>query len=225
MKKFKIAILGVCLALMLHSCGTNTGTDPLIGTGGGAVLGSIIGAVSGNTLVGTVIGSAVGAGVGSLIGNHMDKVKKELNEQLQNASVEEITDNNGLKAIKVTFDAAILFALDKAELNSTSMTELSNFSNVLKNNELCSVAIHGYTDSTGDDAINLPLSKERAEAVANYLEECGVRSSQIESVQGFGASNPVADNSTVEGRAQNRRVEVYIYASQAMIEAAQNGNL
>ncbi len=225
MKKIKIIALSVCTVFLLNSCSTNQGTDSLIGTGGGAVLGSIVGALAGNTLVGTVVGAAIGAGAGDLIGNHMDKVKKEMEEQLQNATVEEVTDNNGLKAVKVTFDAGILFALDKADLNPTSTEELEKFSTVLKNNSLCSVDIHGYTDSTGTDAINIPLSKERAEAVANFLKSCGVPTSQIKNIQGFGASNPVADNSTPEGRAQNRRVEIYIYASEAMIEAANNGSL
>ena len=83
----------------------------------------------------------------------------------------------------------------------------------------------GYTDSTGNDNINLPLSQKRAESVSNYLKSCGVSSSQLVKVQGFGSANPVADNSTKAGQAQNRRVEVYLYASQEMINAANNGTL
>ena len=98
-------------------------------------------------------------------------------------------------------------------------------SSVLKNNSTCSVDIQGYTDSTGNDAINVPLSQKRAEAVSSYLKSCGVSSNQIQKVQGYGSANPVADNSTSAGQAQNRRVEVYLYASQEMIDAANNGTL
>ena len=89
----------------------------------------------------------------------------------------------------------------------------------------CDVAIYGHTDNTGSDAINQPLSVSRANSVSNYLKSCGVSASQIKSVEGQGSSNPVADNSTVEGRKQNRRVEVYMYASEQMVKAAENGTL
>lgn len=224
MKTLRLFTLGLCAAIIM-SCSTNTGTGALVGTGGGALVGGIIGKIAGNAAVGTVIGAAVGAGTGALIGKHMDKVKAETQAQLDNATVEEVTDANGLKAVKVTFDSGILFALNKADLNSTSKNELAKFSSVLKNNSTCSVDIQGYTDTTGNDAINVPLSQKRAEAVSSYLKSCGVSSSQIQKVQGYGSENPVADNSTKEGQAKNRRVEVYLYASQDMINAANNGTL
>jgi len=87
------------------------------------------------------------------------------------------------------------------------------------------VAIYGHTDNTGTDAINNPLSVKRAQAVESYLKSCGVSASQIRSVDGQGSTNPVADNSTAEGRKQNRRVEVYMYASQQMIQNAEAGKL
>ena len=224
MKKIKVLTLALCGAIVM-SCSTNTGTGALIGTGGGAFIGGIIGKIAGNTGVGAAIGAAVGAGTGALIGKHMDKVKAEAQAKLDNAKVEEVTDANGLKAVKVTFDSGILFALNKADLNAASKNELAKFSTVLKNNSDCSVDIQGYTDSTGNDAINVPLSQKRAEAVATYLRSCGVNYSQLQNVQGLGSSNPVADNSTKAGQALNRRVEVYLYASKAMIDAANNGNL
>ena len=84
-----------------------------------------------------------------------------------------------------------------------------------------SVDVRGYTDSTGSDAINNPLSVNRAQSVANYLTQNGVAYSQMKNVNGYGSSNPVASNDTAEGRQQNRRVEVYLYASQEMIQQAQ----
>ena len=200
---------------------SKTGQGAIIGTGGGAALGSIIGAIAGNTAIGAAIGGAVGAGTGAIIGNRMDKVKKQAQEQLQNASVENIKDTNGLDAVKVTFNSGILFATNKADLNQTSKNELNELANIMKQNSDMSIDVKGYTDSTGTDAINQPLSVNRAQSVANYLTQNGVKYAQMKNVNGYGSSNPVASNETAEGRQQNRRVEVYLYASQEMIKAAQ----
>jgi len=224
MKKFKFLTLVMC-ALTIVGCSTKTGTGALIGTGAGAVVGAVIGKLAGNTAVGAAVGGAVGAGTGALIGKHMDKVKAEAAAQVENATVEEVTDANGLKAVKVTFDSGILFKTGKYDLNAASKNELAKFSTVLKNNTDCSVAVIGHTDSTGSDGVNIPLSENRAKSVSSYLQSCGVTSTQIAEVTGKGSSEPVADNSTAAGREQNRRVEVYLYASQAMIDAANAGTL
>lgn len=224
MKKMKLMTLTMC-ALAILSCSTKQGTGALIGTGGGAALGAIIGKIAGNTAVGAAIGGAVGAGAGALIGKHMDKVAAETAAQVENATVEQVTDANGLSAVKVTFDSGILFATNKSDLNSTSKTELAKFSTILKNNTDCHVDIYGHTDSTGNDGINIPLSNKRAESVATYLKSCGVPSSQLQNITGKGSSEPVASNDTAEGRQQNRRVEVFMYASQAMVDAANAGTL
>lgn len=224
MKKLKVFTLGLC-ALTVFSCQTKTGTGALIGTGAGAVLGAIVGRIAGNTAVGTAIGTAVGAGTGALIGRHMDRVAADAAARVQNAKVEEITDANGLKAIKVTFDSGILFATGKAVLNNQSKTELGNFAAFLKENKDCLVDIYGHTDSTGSDKVNDPLSVKRAQSVADYLKACGVTSAQLQNIVGRGSHEPVASNDTEAGRQQNRRVEVYLYASQAMIDAAENGTL
>ena len=224
MKKIRIMTLTMCL-LAIIGCQTKQGTGALIGTGGGAALGAIIGKIAGNTAVGAAIGGAVGAGAGALIGRHMDKVAEEAAAQVENAKVEEVTDANGLKAVKVTFDSGILFATNKADLNATSKNELAKFSTVLKNNVDCHIDIYGHTDSTGNDGINIPLSNSRAKSVADYLKSCGVSNSQFQQITGKGSSEPVADNGTASGRQQNRRVEIYMYASQAMIDAANAGTL
>jgi lipoprotein PG3 len=130
-----------------------------------------------------------------------------------------------LKAVKVTFDSGILFATNQATLTASSKNDLVKFSKVLKDNSDCHVDIYGHTDNTGNDAINIPLSNRRAESVVNYLKSCGVSSSQFQNVVGKGSSEPVADNSTAAGRKQNRRVEVYLYASPAMVNAAKSGTL
>ncbi|WP_308272601.1 OmpA family protein [Prevotella sp.] len=223
MNKVTGITLAMCM-LAVVSCGTNQGTGALIGAGGGAIVGGIIGKLAGNTAVGAAIGGAVGAGTGAIIGRHMDKVAEQA-KQIENAKVEKVQDANGLEAVKVTFDSGILFATNKADLNASSKSALAKFSNTLKNNNLLSVDIYGHTDSTGNDGINIPLSNKRAQSVANYLKQCGVSSSQFKNVAGKGSSEPVADNSTAAGKQQNRRVEVYLYASKAMVDAANNGTL
>ena len=231
MKKMKFMTLGMCLAVLV-SCGTATKNGALIGTGAGAALGAIIGKIAGNTAVGAAIGGAVGAGTGALIGKHMDKVKAQA-QAVQNAQVESVTDANGLQAVKVTFDSGILFATGSSTLSATAKSSLAKFAEVLKQNTDCDVAVQGYTDnagwknSTAEQSVqkNLNLSQQRAQAVTNYLNSLGVSNNQIRSTTGFGEANPVADNSTAAGKAQNRRVEVYMYASQAMIQAAEAGTL
>src|SRR3712207_648171 len=111
MKKMKLAVFAMSL-LTIVSCSTAAGNGALIGTGAGGVLGAVAGRLIGGgskgTIVGTAIGAAVGATAGSLIGKHMDKVKAEAAAKLANASVEGVTDVNGLPAVKVTFDNGIL---------------------------------------------------------------------------------------------------------------------
>lgn len=222
--KFLALIVGFCVALASCNSWNNmskTGQGAVVGAGGGAALGSIIGAIAGNTGIGAAIGTAVGAGAGAVIGNRMDKVKKQAQAQLQNAEVETVKDANGLDAVKVTFDSGILFATNKYDLTSTSKNELQKLINIMKQNTDVSIDVQGYTDNTGNDAINNPLSVKRAQSVANYLTSNGVQYARLKNVNGYGASNPVADNSTAEGRQKNRRVEVYLYASQEMINNAQ----
>ena len=129
MNKIKIATVGLCAAAVV-SCGNNTGNGALIGAGGGAVLGAIIGKIAGNTAVGAAIGATVGTGAGALIGKHMDKVKAEAQAELDKAKVEEVTDANGLKAVKITFDSGILFQSSQSYLNSTSKANLNNILHV-----------------------------------------------------------------------------------------------
>lgn len=229
MKSLKTICIALCAALVLVGCNmSNTAKGTAIGAGGGAALGAIVGAIAGNTAIGTAIGGAVGAGAGAIIGHKMDKAKKEA-EAIQNAQVEEVKDANGLDAVKVTFASGILFATGKDALSNEAKASLQQLAGVLKGNSDCDVAIQGYTDnqgwkgSTAEQSAqkNQALSLDRATAVSSYLQALSVPATQIKSVEGFGESNPVASNATKEGQAQNRRVEVYMYASQKMIQEAQ----
>ena len=224
--KIKILSLLLCVG-MICAC-NNTQKGAGIGAAGGAVLGAVIGHIAGNTAIGAAVGGAVGAGAGAIIGKKMDKAKKEA-EAVKNAQVESVTDANGLDAVKVTFDSGILFTTGSATLSSTAKSSLFQFANVLKGNADCDVAVQGYTDNAGwknstaaqSQQKNLELSQQRAQAVTSYLLSLGVANSQIRSTMGYGEENPVADNSTKAGQAQNRRVEVYMYASQKMIQEAE----
>lgn len=235
MKLTKITAALLCVTLTFSSCGmSNTAKGSLIGAGGGAALGSAIGALAGKNkgkgaAIGAAVGTAVGVTAGALIGKKMDKAKAEA-EKIANAQVESVTDNNGLQAVKVTFDSGILFSTSSSTLSSSAQTSLKDFANnVLIANKDMDVAIQGYTDnqgwrnSTAEESVqkNINLSLQRAQSVETYLKNCGVSAAQIKSVEGLGEANPVADNSTKAGQQQNRRVEVYLYASEAMIQAAE----
>lgn len=233
MKFFKSLTIGILAAGLLFgecSCSTltNTGKGALIGTVGGAGVGAGIGAAIGGGKgagIGSAIGAVVGAGAGTLIGNKMDKQKKQLEEQLgQQAKVETTTDQNGLSAIKVTFEGGILFPTGKYNLSEQAKADLSRFAASLRENPDTNIQIYGYTDNTGSFEVNQKLAGERANAVRNYLLNAGVASSRM-TAEGKPMMDYVADNNTPEGRAQNRRVEVYISANKTMIEKAEAGTL
>jgi outer membrane protein OmpA-like peptidoglycan-associated protein len=218
---------------------SNTTKGGIIGGTSGTALGALVGNLVGgshkgtSTAIGAAVGAAVGTTAGVLIGKKMDKAKAAA-EAIEGAEVESVTDNNGLQAVKVTFDSGILFSSGNSTLSSDAKASLSKFANnVLKQNTDMDVAIYGYTDNTGwknstaeqSTQKNLNLSQERAQSVSTYLLSCGVGSSQVKNVEGQGEANPVASNDTAEGREQNRRVEVYLYASQEMIQQAEAGTL
>lgn len=231
--KLKNLVLSValCGAIVLSGCSSmsNTAKGGIIGGAGGAAVGAGVGAlVSKNKAKGALIGAAAGAAVGTtagiLIGKKMDKKKKEL-EALKNAQVEQATDVNGLQAIKVTFDSGILFGFNSSKLSDASKNTLADFAAKLQGDMTdTNVSIFGHTDNTGTHEANMKVSEQRAKAVADFLGTKGISASRI-STTGMAYDDPIADNSTAEGRAQNRRVEIYISANQAMIDAAEAGTL
>lgn len=206
---------------------TNMGKDSLIGGGAGAVAGAGLGALIGGgkgAAIGAAIGAGVGAGAGALIGRKMDKQQQQLAAQLPDAKVQETTDQNGLQAIKVTFPGGILFQTGKYALNPQAQQDLSQFANSLRQNPLTDVQILGFTDNTGSFSVNQRLSGERADAVLSYLVNSGVSPTRL-SAKGIPMADYVASNDTEAGRAQNRRVEIYITASPEMVKQAEAGTL
>ncbi len=225
-----IALISACLMIGQTSCSsmTNTGKGALIGGGGGTALGAGLGALIGGGKgagIGAAIGAAVGAGAGALIGNKMDKQQKELQAQLADqAKVEEVKDQNGLQAIKVTFDGGILFPTNGVTLSQHAQQDLSSFAKNIIQNPGTDVQVFGFTDNTGTYQVNERVATGRADAVMTYLVNSGVSPTRIRA-QGVPMADYVASNDTAAGRAQNRRVEVYITASQQMIQQAENGTL
>jgi len=226
-----LTICTLCASIIFSGCASisnmsNTGKGAAIGAGGGAALGAGIGALAGKgkgAAIGAAIGAALGAGTGALIGKRMDKQQREL-AAIEGAKVEEVKDVNNLQAIKVTFDNGILFATNSSTLSAASKQALNQFVTSLRNNPDTDVTIYGHTDNTGTYEVNARISKARAQAVADYLVNSGIARTRL-TTEGKAYDQPVADNSTAEGRAQNRRVEIYITANAKMIQDAQNGTL
>ncbi len=221
----------MCALVLFTGCSTmnNAQRGAAFGGGGGAALGAAIGAIAGQgrgAAIGAAIGTAVGAGAGALIGRRMDRHQAELEAAMADsgAKIEETTDTNGLQAIKVTFPAGILFATGRSDLNSTSISELSDLATSLASNPDTNVTINGHTDNTGSRAVNERLSMERAKSVENFLVGHGLPVGRF-TINGLAYDVPIADNSTLEGRAQNRRVEIFLTANQKMIQEAQAGTL
>jgi outer membrane protein OmpA-like peptidoglycan-associated protein len=228
MKKSKFLVGALCATLILSGCSSmsNLSKGMLIGGGSGAAVGAGVGALIGNgkgAAIGAAVGAAVGTGAGALIGKKMDQKKAEL-AAIEGATVETVTDANNLQAVKVTFENGILFATNSSTLSDASKTALSQFASKLSDLPDTDLTIQGHTDNTGTREVNERISLQRAQAVGNYLRGKSISSSRI-TEQGLAYDVPVADNTTEAGRAQNRRVEIYITANEEMIRKAEAGTL
>lgn len=191
----------------------------IIGAGGGAVLGGLIGNRLGNTAAGAIVGAAVGGATGAVIGRRMDKQAEELEKSMENANVERVGE-----AIRVNFDSGILFAVNSAELSASAKQDIQKLAKTLQDYQGTNVIIEGHTDNTGSYELNQKLSERRAESVAAYARSLGVTGARLQA-KGYSYDQPIADNSTVDGRRQNRRVEIIIVANEELKKAAENGEL
>jgi len=219
----KLILMLVCFP-MIFGCASwsNLTNGALIGSGAGAALGAGIGYLIGKdgqgAAIGAAIGTAVGGGTGAIIGHKMDKKAEEL-AALKDANVETVQDVNGLTAIKVTFNGGILFDTNRADLKAGAKAELKEFAQMMADMPDTDITIYGHTDNTGTYEVNQKVSNNRADSVEKYLESLGIDKARMKA-EGLSYDFPVADNSTAEGRQQNRRVEIYISANQAMVDAA-----
>jgi len=222
--KMKIATLGLAFAtsaMLFQSCATATKTQKgaVIGAGVGGTIGAIIGKKAGNTAVGAIIGGAVGGTAGAVIGRRMDRQAEEIKNTVPNAEV--IREGEG---IIVKFDSGILFDVNQADLRSAARSNIESLATSLKNNPETNILIVGHTDATGTDAYNYKLSERRAASVKSYAVSQGIASSRL-TTEGRGETEPISDNTSDSGKAQNRRVEIVIVANEAMkAEARRSGN-
>lgn len=229
MKKLLSALMSVIILVTFTACGSlnqqQLGT--LLGAGGGGALGAGIGALIGKgkgAAIGGAVGVIAGGVAGTLIGKHMKKKADEIAAKVDGARVDTVTDVNGYTAVKVTFDEGILFAFGKSDLSNSAKNSLNNFAQALITEPNTDVQIYGHTDNVGTRAANDKVSQQRADNVRNYLVNKGVPSYRM-TAKGLAYDYPVASNDTDAGRAQNRRVEVYISANDTMINDANSGNL
>lgn len=215
MRKFVLAAMAASVAMT--GCTTNpyTGQSQVsktaYGTGIGAAVGCGIGALvvrNGGCGKGAMIGGALGAGGGA----YMDHQASELRQQLQGAGVSVQTDPQ-TGAINLVMPGNITFATGQSDINAGFYQTLNAVAVVLNKYNNTTIAVSGFTDNTGSASLNQQLSQARASSVANYLASQGVAGSRL-SAQGYGSANPIADNSTKAGQAQNRRVEVRILPAQ-----------
>ena len=223
MKKMKMTAFLLSGAILLGSCGTmnNTTKGGIIGGGSGAAGGAIIGGLFGKgkgAAIGAAVGAAVGTGAGVAIGHKMDKKAAEA-AKIEGAQVEMVKDANNLDAVKVTFDSGILFAFNSSTLSNDAKASLRDLAKILKEDTTTDIAIIGHTDKVGTYEANMKVSKNRAYAVENYLQDCGVSPSQFKQVEGVGYNEYDESLSASE----NRRVVIFMYASEQMIKNAEAG--
>lgn len=220
-KTRKLVAISLIVVLLgaISSCGTsNTFKGGAIGATSGGAIGALIGNKAGNTAMGAIIGAAVGGTGGALIGRYMDKQADELEADLEGAKVERVGEG-----IKVTFDSGILFAVGSSDLSDASKMNIEELAATLNKYEDTNILIEGHTDSSGSNELNQKLSEDRAASVSNYLAMQTVAMDRI-TTTGYGEDQPVADNSTAEGKQQNRRVEIAIFANKKLQKAAERGD-
>ena len=213
-----LAISAVVGAMVLTGC-QSTGNN----IGGveydKAALGTLIGAGAGygiskgnaNTSRQNNRAAAIGAVLGGATGVYLDNKEKKLRQQMAGTGVEVNRNPDG--SVGLIMPGNITFDTNKSNIKPNFYSTLNKVAQTLTEDNKSGILVTGYTDSTGNDSINIPLSQARAQSVASYLASQGVSTTRI-NAQGQGSANPIASNATAEGREQNRRVEISIYAIQ-----------
>lgn len=190
----------------------------VIGAAGGAVVGGVIGnnVGKGNTVLGAIIGAAVGGAAGGYIGSRMDRQAERIEEEIPGAEVTRVGEG-----INVTFneDAGVYFDTNKDNVKGASAETLNKLAEILKEYPKTDVLVEGHTDSAGSEEYNWDLSQRRAASVSAYLVNRGIANSRL-TTKWYGETQPKATNETAEGKAQNRRVELAIIASEELKDEA-----
>ena len=203
-----IIISSFIAAAGCESAGKKTAAGAGIGAAAGGLAGAIIGHQTGNRTQGAIAGALLGGAIGGIAGNRLDKQAKELEKVAETKR----TENGIISKLK----SDILFDTGKSDLKPTASSNISQMAGILKKYPENIITVKGYTDNTGSAAVNEKLSQERANAVKNQLVSGGVPANTV-TIVGMGPANPISDNKTKEGRAQNRRVEVEITIDESKV--------
>ncbi|RZU03144.1 OmpA family protein [Rivibacter subsaxonicus] len=201
------------VALLIGGCANMDETQATTAKGaglgalGGAVLGQVIGGDTKATMIGAGIGAAAGAIGANVWSKNMEEKKRAMEQSTQGTGIEvtRTADNQ----LKLAVPSDISFAVGSAAIEPRLRPVLDSFANGLAAEPNMLVKVVGHTDSTGSDAINDPLSHKRADSVRYYLEDRGIKGARVETA-GRGSREPVAGNDSAEGRAKNRRVEIFL---------------
>ena len=205
------AVIAAAATLAACSQATqNRDRGAAIGATVGAAAGAVIGNQSNNTARGAIIGAVVGGAAGAIIGHQMDVQARAIEQNNPGVIVERIGEG-----IRVTFTEGLLFDHNSDVLRANARTALANFARQLEDYPNTNIMIVGHTDNTGSDAYNHDLSHRRANATREFLISQGVAANRFQ-VVGKGEAEPVTTNETAEGRQQNRRVEVALYANETL---------
>jgi len=205
-----VSILTVALGLSGCAGMSETQKGTAKGAGIGAAAGGVVGAVAGGGK-GAAIGAALGAGAGAIAGNIWSKKMEAQKQEMEQATagtgvaVTKTSDNQ----LKLEIPSDISFDKGKSNIKPNFRPILDKFAAGLQTNQAARVTIVGHTDSSGSDAVNDPLSVNRAASARNYLAERSVAISRI-TIDGRGSHEPVAANDTEANRAKNRRVEIFV---------------
>lgn len=210
--KTTLVAMAMTASLTLFGCAdmSQTEKDTATGAGIGAAAGALIGGIFGgkhDVAKGAAIGAAAGAAGGYIWSKNMQAQKKEMEQATQGTGIEvSRTEDNELK-LEVPSDVS--FDVGKANIKPKMRPVLDKFAQSLNTYPGTTVRIVGHTDSTGSDTINDPLSVDRAVSARNYIVRQGVEFNRVE-IDGRGSHEPIADNSTAQGRARNRRVDIFV---------------
>lgn len=208
----KLVIASVAVTIALSGCANMSETErgTAQGAGIGAGIGAVLGGVTGgknNIGGGAAIGGILGAVAGNVWSSRMEKQKQQMEQATQGTGVQvtQTADNR----LKLDIPSDISFATGRSDISSSFRPILDRFASGLQENPSTTVTIIGHTDSTGSDAVNNPLSFDRASRTRDYLAGRGVAPQRIY-VDGRGSREPIASNATVDGRSSNRRVEIFV---------------
>lgn len=204
---------GVLIATsLLGACATTTDRNTAIGAGSGAVLGGVVGAAvsdRGNKNEGAAIGAVVGGVLGAVVGNQYgDRIEQSMRNIFSGSGVNVTRMDDG--SLRVNLDSDVSFATGSAQLRTGAYSTLDKVVTVARQYPNSTIGVVGHTDNVGNAASNQTLSVARANSVKDYLITRNISGSRINAT-GRGSSQPMADNASEAGRAQNRRVEIFVF--------------